>query len=183
MSSPCPFAKWGIDIVGPFPRASGQRKFLIVAVDYFSKWVEAEPVAKISESQIRSFIWKNLVSRYGWPRDLISDNGTQFQDRKIRKWLAEMKVRQHFTSVAHPQANGQVEVTNPSIVKGIKARLERAGGGWVDEPHSVLWSHRTTPKRQTEKPHLVWYMESSRYTVEIGMESHRIRNFEEELNT
>ncbi|KAK6130833.1 hypothetical protein DH2020_035422 [Rehmannia glutinosa] len=102
MSSPHPFSKWGIDIVGPFPVATGQRKFLIVVVDYFSKWVEAEPVAKIAEQNMIDFIWKNVISRYGWPRDLVSDNGTQFQGRKIRSWLEGMKVRQHFTAVAHP---------------------------------------------------------------------------------
>ncbi|KAK6151566.1 hypothetical protein DH2020_014201 [Rehmannia glutinosa] len=153
MSAPCPFSKWGIDIVGPFPVASGQRKFLIVAVDYFSKWVEAEPVARIGESNIKDFIWKNLVSRFGWPRDLVSDNGTQFQGTKIRKWCEEMKVRQHFTSVAHPQANGQVEVTNRAIVRGIKARLYVARGGWVDELQYVLWTYRTTPKEATGETH------------------------------
>ncbi|KAK6149198.1 hypothetical protein DH2020_016723 [Rehmannia glutinosa] len=95
MSSPCPFAKGGIDIVAPFSIAVKQRKFLIVVVDYFSKWVEAEPVAKITESQVMSFIRKNLASRFKWPRDLISDNETQFHGRKIREWLAEMKVKQH----------------------------------------------------------------------------------------
>ncbi|KAK6160394.1 hypothetical protein DH2020_003775 [Rehmannia glutinosa] len=157
MSSPCPFAIWGIDIVGPFPMATGQRKFIIMAVDYFSKWVEVEPMEKISASQVRRFMWKKLVSRFGWPRDLVSDNGAQFQGRKFRKWLAEMKVRQFFTSVAHSQANGQVEVTNRSVVKGIKARLEIVGGGWVDELHSILWFHRTTPKEETGETHSVCY--------------------------
>ena len=52
----CPFDQWGMDIVGPFPMATGQRKFLLVAVDYFSKWVEAEPLAKITEQMVKKFI-------------------------------------------------------------------------------------------------------------------------------
>ena len=60
--SPLPFATWGMDILGPFPKATGQRKFLLVAVDYFTKWVEAEPVASITENEVRKFIWKNIVT-------------------------------------------------------------------------------------------------------------------------
>ncbi|KAI3468832.1 hypothetical protein Pfo_025495 [Paulownia fortunei] len=120
MSSPCPFSKWGIDIVGPFPLAIGQRKFLIVAVDYFNKWIEAEPVAKITESQVMKFLWGSIVCRYGVPRDLISDNGTQFQGKKIQSWCA----------------NGQVEVTNRIILQGIKTRLDRSGG---ETPFSLVY--------------------------------------------
>ncbi|XP_011102009.1 uncharacterized protein LOC105180039 [Sesamum indicum] len=72
----CPFDQWGIDIVGPFPPAQSQKKFIIVAVEYFSKWVEAEAVAKISEREVINFIWKNIICRFGIPRILISDNGT-----------------------------------------------------------------------------------------------------------
>ncbi|KAL0410829.1 UNVERIFIED_CONTAM: hypothetical protein Slati_3672600 [Sesamum latifolium] len=86
MLSPCPFRQWGIDIVGPFPLAAGQRKFLLVAVDYFTKWVEAEPLARITEGEVMKFIWKNIICRFGIPREIISDNGRQFQGRKIQEW-------------------------------------------------------------------------------------------------
>ncbi|KAL0439920.1 UNVERIFIED_CONTAM: hypothetical protein Slati_2475000 [Sesamum latifolium] len=75
MLSPCPFMQWGMDIVGPFPLAAGQRKFLLVAIDYFTKWVEAEPLARITEGEVMKFIWKNIVCRFGIPREIISDNG------------------------------------------------------------------------------------------------------------
>ncbi|KAL0405955.1 UNVERIFIED_CONTAM: hypothetical protein Slati_3909400 [Sesamum latifolium] len=68
MLSPCPFTQWGIDIVGPFPIAFGQWKFLLVAIDYFTKWVEAEPLARITEEEVMKFIWKNIVSHFGVPR-------------------------------------------------------------------------------------------------------------------
>ncbi|KAL0401552.1 UNVERIFIED_CONTAM: hypothetical protein Slati_4185100 [Sesamum latifolium] len=67
MLSPCPFAQWGIDIEGPSPLAPGQRKFLLVAVDYFTKWVEAEPLARITEGEVMKFIWKNIVCRLESP--------------------------------------------------------------------------------------------------------------------
>lgn len=89
----CPFDQWGIDILGPFPQARAQKKFIIVAVEYFSKWIEVEALAKITETEVMNFIWKNIVCRFGVPRILISDNGTQFQGKKIREWCQELKIQ------------------------------------------------------------------------------------------
>ncbi|KAL0378386.1 UNVERIFIED_CONTAM: hypothetical protein Sradi_3144100 [Sesamum radiatum] len=63
LSSPCPFSQWGIDIVGPFPVAAGQRKFLLVAIDYVSKWIEAKPLARITKNEVIKFLWKNIICR------------------------------------------------------------------------------------------------------------------------
>ncbi|KAL0449406.1 UNVERIFIED_CONTAM: hypothetical protein Slati_1497000 [Sesamum latifolium] len=84
MLSPCPFSQWGMDIVGPFPLALGQKKFLLVAIDYFTKWVEAEPLARITEAKVMKFIWKNIICHFGLPQELISDNDRQFQSRRIQ---------------------------------------------------------------------------------------------------
>ncbi|KAL0400183.1 UNVERIFIED_CONTAM: hypothetical protein Sradi_2361600 [Sesamum radiatum] len=116
MLFPCPFMQWGIDIVGPFPLAAGQRKFLLVAVDYLTKWVEAEPLARITEGEVMKFIWMNIICPFGIPREIISDSGRQFQGRKIQEWCQGLRIKQRFTMVAHPQANGQVEVTNRILV-------------------------------------------------------------------
>ncbi|KAL0455738.1 UNVERIFIED_CONTAM: hypothetical protein Slati_0913000 [Sesamum latifolium] len=80
MESPCPFDMWGMDIVGKLPRATGQREYLIVAVDYFTKWVGAEPLAKISEKEVIKFIWQNLICQFGIPRALVTDNGTSKEE-------------------------------------------------------------------------------------------------------
>ena len=74
--SPWPFHTWGIDILGPFPLAIRQMKYLVVAIEYFTKWIEAEPVAQITTHKIESFVWKNIVCRFGVPKRLVSDNGT-----------------------------------------------------------------------------------------------------------
>ena len=71
-----PFDLWGIDLVGEFPRATRQRRWLIVAVEYFTKWVEAEALSTITSSAVQNFIWKNIVCRFGLPHAMISDNGT-----------------------------------------------------------------------------------------------------------
>ena len=75
ITSPWPFQQWGLDILGPLPISKGQCKFIIVAVDYFTKWAEAEPLATITEHKIRNFVWRAIVCRFGIPRALVSDNG------------------------------------------------------------------------------------------------------------
>ena len=75
ISSPWPFVQWGIDIMGPFPLGKKQLRFLIVAIDYFTKWVEEESVTMIMEAKVTSFVWKNIIYRFEVPHVIISDNG------------------------------------------------------------------------------------------------------------
>ena len=78
MQSPWPFAVWGIDLIGSLPTGKGGVKYAVVAVDYFTKWAEAEPLATITTKKVLDFVIKNIVCRYGLPRKIVSDNGTQF---------------------------------------------------------------------------------------------------------
>ncbi|KAL5540779.1 hypothetical protein UlMin_042392 [Ulmus minor] len=104
--SPWPFAKWGIDLIGPLPLGKYRMKFAVVAIDYYTKWVEAEPLSEITEARTTSFVWKNIVCRFGIPHSLVSDNGTQFDSTGLKKLCSELGIRKHFASVAHPQSNG-----------------------------------------------------------------------------
>ncbi|XP_073152681.1 uncharacterized protein [Henckelia pumila] len=129
-----------MDIVGPFPISTGQRKFLLVAVDYFSKWEEAEPLAKITEKEVLSFLWKKIVCRFGIPRRLVSDNERKLCGDKVRAWCQELKIEQVFTSVAYPQGNGQVEVTNRTMVQAFKTRLDTTiGSGTGETPFNMVY--------------------------------------------
>ena len=116
LSSPWPFYQWGADILGPFPVGTGQLKFLIVAVDYFTKWVEAEAVARISAEKVRRFYWKNIICRFGLPGVIVSDNGTQFASASVVNFCRDYGIQNRFTSVEHPQANGQAEAANKIIL-------------------------------------------------------------------
>jgi hypothetical protein len=98
VTSAWPFQKWGIDIVGPFLEAARRVKYLILATDYFTKWVEAEPVATITSLQVKKFLWKNIVCRYGIPMVLISDSGTQLQIKGFRNGVRTSK----FNRSSHP---------------------------------------------------------------------------------
>ncbi|XP_014498730.1 uncharacterized protein LOC106759872 [Vigna radiata var. radiata] len=130
--SPWPFSQWGMDRVGPFPISRSQKKFLLVVVDYFTKWVEVEPLAKISTTQVKRFVWR-LICRFGLPRTMITDNGRQFIDKRLQNFYKELGINSITSSVEHPQTNGQAEAANKIIVNELKKRLGEAKGGWVDE--------------------------------------------------
>ncbi|KAK8913989.1 hypothetical protein KSP39_PZI024103 [Platanthera zijinensis] len=179
-----PFAQWGIDLLGPLPLASGQRKFIIMAIDYFTKWIEAEPLAKITEENAKQFVWKNIVCRFGIPAVIITDNGTQFTGKSFTKLCEDLKITLRHTAVSHPQSNGQIEVTNRTILKGLKTRLEDAGGQWVDALPNVLWAYRTTERTPTgETPYNLCYGTEAIIPVDIGVPSPRTSNFDPQINS
>ena len=74
--------------MGPFPLAVRQLKFLVVGINYFTKWVEAETLATITKKNVRSFVWKNIICRYDIPRVLVSDNGKQFDKKAFRDFCS-----------------------------------------------------------------------------------------------
>ena len=88
MIAPWPFAQWGLEIMGPFLIAMQQLKFLIVGIDYFTKWVETEALATIAEKNVRSLVWKNIICRYGIPKVLVSDNGKRFNNDSFRDFCS-----------------------------------------------------------------------------------------------
>ncbi|GJT46405.1 reverse transcriptase domain-containing protein [Tanacetum coccineum] len=170
ITSPWPFYKWGIDIAGPFLEGPGKVKFLIVAIDYFTKWIEAKLVATITGNQIKKFMWDNIVCRFRLPGEIISDNGKQFWDNPIKDWCEKLCIRQHFASVKHPQTNGLVERANRSLEEGIKARLDARIKNWMEELSHVLWAHRTMIKSSNgDTPFSLTYRTEAVIPAEIDM--------------
>ncbi|GJZ06389.1 reverse transcriptase domain-containing protein [Tanacetum coccineum] len=112
ITSVWPFSQWGIDIVGSLLIAPGGVRFLVVAIDYFKK--------------------------FGVPQIIISDNRKQFAEGVFPVFCQRLGIYQSFTSVYYPQVNGQVEVTNRDIVKGMERRLRKNHQGWVDELPQIL---------------------------------------------
>ena len=93
LSSLWPFAQWGLDIVGPFPKAVGNKRYLLVGTDYFTKWVETEPLANIRDVDAKRFIWKNIVTRFRVLHAVILDNGLQFDSKTFRRYCGELGSR------------------------------------------------------------------------------------------
>ena len=147
-----PFAVWGLNMVGPFKTARGGMTHLLVAVDKFTKWIEARPIKKLDGPTAVRCI-KDIAVRYGMPNSIITDNYTNFAKGALAKYCSVSGIRLNLASIAHPQSNGQVERANGLILSGIKPRLVepliRSPGSWLDELPVVLWSLRTTPNRST----------------------------------
>uniref|UniRef100_A0A2N9J681 Integrase catalytic domain-containing protein n=1 Tax=Fagus sylvatica TaxID=28930 RepID=A0A2N9J681_FAGSY len=182
IASPWPFSQWGLDIVGPLPRAPGNRQWLIVATDYFTKWVEAELLVHITDADSKRFVWKNMT-RFGIPRVLVSDNGSQFTSGPFREFCEQYGIRNHFSTPAYPQANGQAESSNKTLLDGIKKRLEKAKGRWVEELPNILWTYRTTPRCSTgETPFSLTYGVEAVIPLEIGLPTIRTEYYDPVTN-
>ena len=149
MTAPYPFMRWGMDIIGPMPSCR-QKRFVLVLTDYFTKWIEAEAFASITEKEVQRFVWKNIICRHGLPYEIVTDNGSQFISNKFREFCERWRIRLNTSSPRYPQSNGQAEATNKIIIDGLKKRLDLKKGCWADELDGVLWSHRTTPRGATK---------------------------------
>ena len=88
--------------MGPLPRFIGNRSFMIVAIDYFTKWVEVKALANIRDVDVKKFIWKNIFIRFGVLEDLISDSGLQFDSKTFRKYCSDLGIKNRYSSSAHP---------------------------------------------------------------------------------
>nr|GEV34453.1 reverse transcriptase domain-containing protein [Tanacetum cinerariifolium] len=120
--APWPY-KWGIDIAGPFLECLGKVMFLIVAMDYFTKWVEAKTMATITRSQVKKFVWDNIVCHFGLLEEIVSNNSKQFSSNPFKDW---------------------------SLGEGIKAHLSEGNKNWLEELPRILWAHRTMIKSSND---------------------------------
>ena len=155
----------------------------MVGIDYFTKWVEAEPLAKITQQNVKNFVWKNIVCRFEVPRVLVSDNGRQFDNTPYREFCEQLGIKNHYSSPSHPQANGQAEIANRSLLKIIKTWLEGAKGVWPNELPGVLWVYRMTVRTPTgETPFKLAYGSEAVIPAEVHMASHRVKEYQVEEN-
>ncbi|KAJ9562122.1 hypothetical protein OSB04_007282 [Centaurea solstitialis] len=146
---PWPFMRWGMDIVGKLPPAPGQKVYLLVLTDYFSKWIEAAAFSQVRDKKVISFIQTNIIYRFGVPSEIMCDNGSQFISERTRKFCDERGIRLITSTPRYPQSNGLAESSNKVIINSIRKRLKEAKGRWVEELPSVLWANRTTSRTST----------------------------------
>ncbi|GKD60807.1 reverse transcriptase domain-containing protein [Tanacetum coccineum] len=138
------FDVWGIDFMGPFPSSRGN-KYIIVAVDYLSKWVEAKALP-INDTRVVVKILKSLFSRFGTPRAIISDRGTHFCNDQFAKVMLKYGVTHRLSTAYHPQTSGQVEVSNRGLKRILKRTVVENRASWSDKLDDALWAFRTSFK-------------------------------------
>ena len=145
--------------------------------------MEAEPLAVITEVKIQHFVWKNLICRFGIPRVIIFDNRRQFDSHKFRDFCKELGIWNHYSSLGNPQENGQTEVTNGTLLKLIKTRLEGAKGAWPDKLPRVLWAYRTMVRTLTsETSFKLAFGTKAVILVEVGVSSLKRTCYDERNN-
>jgi hypothetical protein len=183
-----PFAQWGLDMAGKLHKSwPGGHVYMLVAVDKFTKWIEAAPVT--TQNSIAAInVIKSIVFRFGVPHSIITDNGTNFTSKEFKNYCQSLGIKLKFASVAHPKTNGQVEKANGLICNGIKKRplapLEKAKHTWVDELPSIRRSLRTTPNVATqEMPFFLVHGAEAVLLVEITHEAPRISVYDETAST
>ena len=170
ITSPWLFGQWGIDIVSPLPTAPAQKKLLLVATDYFSKWIEADAFPSIKDKDVTRFIWKNIIFRFGILRSIVSDNGPQFDSQIYRDFCQEVKIKNLYSTPQYPQSNGQAEASNKTLLTALKRRLDSAEGKWVEKLPGVLWAYRTTAWKLTgNSPFTLTYGMEAVILTEIGL--------------
>ena len=118
------FDLWGIDFMGPLPPSDG-KEYILVVVDYVSKWVEAIPTGKNTHQEVLRFVTRNIFSRYGFPRAIISDGGSHSNNAHFRALLKKYGVHHRVTTPYYPQANWQVEVSNREVKNILKKIIQR----------------------------------------------------------
>nr|CAB3453764.1 unnamed protein product [Digitaria exilis] len=174
-----PFAVWGLDMVGPLPRAPGGFTHMFVAVDKFTKWIEARLLTEITSEQAVRF-FRDILCRFG------------FTGKKFTRFCNNYGIEVAWAAVAHPRTNGQVERASDMILQGLKPRIvnrlvkriHKLGAKWVEELPSVLWSLQTTPTRGTSfSPFYMVYGSEAILPTDVDYGSPRVQAFDEEANT
>ena len=128
-------------------------------------------------------MWKNIECRFGVPNVLLSDNGRQFDNTLFRDCCAHFGIQNHYSSPTHPQANGQAEVANRSLLKIIKTLLEGAKGVWPNELPGILWAYKTTVRTTTgETPFKLAYESEAVIPAEVHMANHRVMTYQDKDN-
>jgi hypothetical protein len=149
-----PLQRWGIDIVGPLTTTHGNYKYGVVAVEYFTKWIEVKSQVNIAVGGLKRFFWKNIICHFGVPRKITVDNAKQFDCHIFNGFCHQMGVEAAFTTVYLPQSNKVVERANAMIFSTIKKILEdQPKGKWAEELLRAVWSHNTSISRATNFTH------------------------------
>ena len=135
-------------------------------------------MANIKDVDAKRFVWRNIVTRFGVPRTLISDNRLQFDSKAFRRYCCELGIVNRYSILAYPQGNGQAKASNKVIVNGLKKRLDDAKGRWVDELPHVLWAYQMTPRQlMGETPFAMTYRAEAVIPLEANFPTLRTNSF------
>ena len=168
------FSVWGIDIIGKIsPKSSSGHEYILVVIDYFTKWVKATSYARLTAARVAKFIRSHIIYRYGVPHELISNRGAHFRG-KVDTLVQEYGIQHHQSFINKPQTNGAVEAVNKNI-KRILRKMVETSRDWSEKLPFALWAYRTSFCTSTgATPFSLVYGMEVVLPVEIEMRSLRV---------
>lgn len=143
-----PFQQWGIDFIGEIhPTYSSQHKWILTAKNYFTKWIEVIPTQQATDAVIIQFLGNNILSHFGSPNKLITDNATAFKSKKMIDFCRKYQITLGNSTAYYTQGNGFAKSLNKSLVNIIKKLLETNKKGWHKKLVNALWADRVCQKK------------------------------------
>jgi hypothetical protein len=175
MAHPMAIPHLGLDLIGPINPASGEYIWILVAIEYFTKWVEAIPLKKATSAAIANFIREHIICRFGIPHKIVTDNGTPFINKDVRAMTKHYSEKHLKSSPYYPQGNGQAEATNLMLLRILSKMVFDYGKNWGFHLPDVLWAYRSSPKTATGFfPFLLVYGTEAIALVEIAIPTPRM---------
>ncbi|CAN6569845.1 unnamed protein product [Malus baccata var. baccata] len=145
-----PFRGWAMDFIGQiYPASSKGHTFIIIATDYFTKWVEASAVKSITSAAVKNFIETKILHRYGVPETIVTDRGPSFISKEVEEFASKYKIKMIQSSPYYTQSNGQAKASNKILVNVIKRMVIDSPEKWHKKLGNTLWAYRTSKRAGT----------------------------------
>ena len=158
-----PFARIGIDIVGPLPPTEKGNRYIVVAMDYFTKWPEARALQRATAKEVATFIYEDIICRHGCPKRILTDRGTHFNNRMVKELVEKFEFKHGFSTPYHPKTNGLVERFNKTLCESLAKLGEE---NWDEHISPVLFAYRTKIQESTKmKPFYLVYGREARFPI------------------
>ena len=166
-----PFQQWGLDFIGEIhPSSSGQNKWILTTTDYFTKWIEAIPCRQANDSTIIQFLEGNILSRFGCPEKIITDNDAAFKSKKMINFCHKYHITLGHSTTYYPQGNGLAESSNKSLINIIKKLLEENKKNWHRKLTIALWADRLSTKKSIRmSPYELVYGMEAKFPSSLGI--------------
>ncbi|MCO5562899.1 hypothetical protein L7F22_016535 [Adiantum nelumboides] len=177
------FEKWGIDAMGPLPRTANGKLYILVAIDYMTRWIEAQSVAKVNEKTVSKFVYTHICCRFDTPLEIVSDNGPGFRRGLLTEVCEELKISHRHSTPYYPQSNGLVEKANGIITGIIRKMVESKPKRWDNFLDGAIWAYRTTYRDATQfTPFHLVYGQEALQPIELNIPTIKLTGRQEQSN-